>query len=306
MSDEILVVRLDRTSIIFHQSLPLPVCRCCCDVAKDRSRPLRRRVLVHPDSKTASPAQSPRRRRSDRGARSQAQRQVRDHGCELPFKIPQHSSAATVIAIRRAPACRTPRSRERSSSARPASCMCRVMSRRWRAMRACSSMPATGSRRRARSICFRTPRTSRRLSLSPVSGLHEAFEQLAEFSGPPEILRMPLHGDAKRRAGFLHRLDDAVRRRCGHVETLRRVLHRLVMPAVDVARLAVPCDRRAACMSCDPFATHTSCARAGAGLRHRMFEARRSPDWECPGTACRPSPTFTPHAAADRQQRKSL
>ena len=46
---------------------------------------------------------------------------------------------------------------------------CRATSRRWRATRGCCSMPAIGSCRRARSICFRTPRTSRRLLLSRVS-----------------------------------------------------------------------------------------------------------------------------------------
>ena len=50
----------------------------------------------------------------------------------------------------------------------------------------------------ARSTCSRTPRTSRRLFLSRVSGLDEALEQLAELAGAPEILRMPLHRDAER------------------------------------------------------------------------------------------------------------
>src|SRR5687767_5636732 len=117
--------------------------------------------------------------------------------------------------------------------------MCRAISRRWRAMRESCWTPVIESRARGRSICSRPPRTSRRSSLSRVSGLDQAFEQLAEFTGAPEILRMPLHGNTKGRVGLFHRLDHAVGRGGGDVEALGHVPDRLVMAAVDVARLTI-------------------------------------------------------------------
>ena len=55
-----------------------------------------------------------------------------------------------------------------------------------------------------------------------VSGLDQAFEQLAELAGAPEVLGMPLHRDAERRVRLLHRLDHAVGRRRGDLEARRR------------------------------------------------------------------------------------
>src|SRR6188472_2615356 len=117
--------------------------------------------------------------------------------------------------------------------------MSRATWRRWRAMRASWSMRATGCGRCGRSISFRTPRTSKRLSRFLVSGLDQAFEELAELAGAPEILRVPLHGDAILRIGFFHRLDHAVGRGRGDLESLRDLFHRLVMAAVHMAGLIV-------------------------------------------------------------------
>src|SRR5688572_8533965 len=106
-------------------------------------------------------------------------------------------------------------------------------------MRGCCSMPAIASSARARSICSRTRRTSKPSSLSRGSGLHQAFEQFAKLARPPEVLGMPLHGDAERAIRLFHRLDHAVRRRCRHFEPGGDFLYRLVMAAVDVAGLAI-------------------------------------------------------------------
>ena len=37
-----------------------------------------------------------------------------------------------------------------------------------------------------------------------MTGLHEGFEQRAEFAGPPEVLRMPLHAEAEAAGRILH------------------------------------------------------------------------------------------------------
>src|SRR5436309_15817211 len=44
----------------------------------------------------------------------------------------------------------------------------------------------------------------------PCRGFDEGVEQHGEPSGPPEILRMPLHPEAEPRAGTLDRFDHAV------------------------------------------------------------------------------------------------
>src|SRR4051794_40516159 len=100
---------------------------------------------------------------------------------------------------------------------------------RWRAMRGCCWMRAIGSRRRARSISSRTPRTWRRSFRFRASGLHETFEQFAELAGAPKVFRVPLHGDAIARVIAFHRFDHAVGRGGRHFEPLRRLLDRLMM-----------------------------------------------------------------------------
>src|SRR5688500_7858522 len=117
--------------------------------------------------------------------------------------------------------------------------MCPATLPHWLAMRGCYSTPAIASSARRRSTCFQTPRTSRRSSLSRARRLHEAFEQLAELPGPPEILRMPLHRHAEGGIRLFHRFNDAIGRGRRDVETRGHFLHRLVMAAVDVAGLAV-------------------------------------------------------------------
>ena len=135
---------------------------------------------------------------------------------------------------------------------RRASSTCRATSRRWRATRACCSMPATGWRRCARSICSRTPRTSkpslrfraslgsRRLFLPVVRRLDEAFEQRAELAGAPEILR---DATAPRGRTASPGCSIASMTPSGAVAVTSKPgatpLHRLVVAAVDLAGLAV-------------------------------------------------------------------
>ena len=49
------------------------------------------------------------------------------------------------------------------------------------------------------------------LYLVRLGGFDEFFEQRSELARAPEVLRMPLHGDAEARAGTLDRFDDAIR-----------------------------------------------------------------------------------------------
>src|SRR5256885_16644878 len=63
-------------------------------------------------------------------------------------------------------------------------------------------------------------------------GFDEGVEQRGEPSGPPEILRMPLHPEAEPRAGTLDRFDHAVLGRSRDDERCRDAADRLVMTAV--------------------------------------------------------------------------
>src|SRR5262249_7536753 len=63
-------------------------------------------------------------------------------------------------------------------------------------------------------------------------GVYKALKQRRELSGPPEILRAPLHADTEQRLRLLNRLDDAVRSGGGDDEPRCGVFHGLMMPAV--------------------------------------------------------------------------
>ncbi len=68
----------------------------------------------------------------------------------------------------------------------------------------------------------------------------ELLEERAELAGPPEVLGVPLHGQAEpARPGRSMRLDHAVRRGGVDVEARRQPLDRLMVPAVHLQALAV-------------------------------------------------------------------
>src|SRR5688572_18643919 len=70
-------------------------------------------------------------------------------------------------------------------------------------------------------------------------GFDELFEQRSELAGAPEILGVPLDGDAEAGTGTLDRFDDAVWRGCGNREPFGGSPDGLMMPAVDLQHLAV-------------------------------------------------------------------
>src|SRR4029434_9581683 len=109
---------------------------------------------------------------------------------------------------------------------------------------------ATRWNRSARSTCSPTPRMSKlcvcfvaRSTIgepaSSVAGLHEGFKQRAEFAGPPEVLRMPLHAEHESAARVLERFDHSVGRRRGDGQTFADVLGCLVMTAVHRAGVRI-------------------------------------------------------------------
>ena len=72
-----------------------------------------------------------------------------------------------------------------------------------------------------------------------MTGLHERFKQRAEFAGPPEVLRMPLHAEAETAGRILQRFDDAVRCRRGNGQPFANVLGCLMVTAVHRTRIRV-------------------------------------------------------------------
>jgi 23S rRNA (uracil1939-C5)-methyltransferase len=72
-----------------------------------------------------------------------------------------------------------------------------------------------------------------------LSGGDEAVEERPELAGAPEVLGVPLHPHAERRAPALHAFDHAIRSRGRLVESRGQAFDALVMAAVDVESLAV-------------------------------------------------------------------
>src|SRR5580765_3268622 len=109
---------------------------------------------------------------------------------------------------------------------------------RSRATHGRSSTPVTRSSALTPSTCFRTRRMSKPSSCSRSlrRRFEESFEQRAELAGAEEILRVPLDAEAEARRRILDRFDDAVGRGRRRDEPFCDVLHRLVMPAVDLER----------------------------------------------------------------------
>src|SRR5262245_53004181 len=70
-------------------------------------------------------------------------------------------------------------------------------------------------------------------------GLGDLLEERSKLAGPPEILGMPLHRDAESRRRALDGLDDPVGRRGRYGESVRGLVDRLMMAAVDLEDLVV-------------------------------------------------------------------
>src|ERR1700704_3551826 len=76
------------------------------------------------------------------------------------------------------------------------------------------------------------------IDVSNSARLHKPFKQIAKLASPVEVLRVPLHAKAEAACRILNRLDDPVGRGRRRDEPFAEGLRRLVMAAVDRARLA--------------------------------------------------------------------
>src|SRR5207237_2000203 len=86
---------------------------------------------------------------------------------------------------------------------------------------------------------FQSMQTSSIIDISNSARLNERFEHRPEFSGSPEILRMPLHAEAEAAARVFDRFDDTVRRACRGDEPFAEIFDGLMMAAVHVARIRI-------------------------------------------------------------------
>ena len=195
---------------------------------------------------------------------------------------------------------------------------CRATSRRWRATRGASSMPATRFEqiRRVRSVpehaarrdrgCVReiatrdlaradwrleSPNPTAQISRVVRAASRNPSNSGAELAGAPEVLRVPLHAEAEARRGILDRFDDAVGRR-GRRRGSRA---RRPSPPGDAgcSRRRRPdraAARRISRASSESLSTQTSCASVygwcGGTARLCARRARRSATG-CPAPACR-------------------
>src|SRR3970282_110445 len=81
--------------------------------------------------------------------------------------------------------------------------------------------------------------TSSIIDASNSARLHKSLQQRSELAGSVEVLRVPLHADAKPARRILDGFDHAVRRRGRRDESFAKLLRCLMMAAVDLAALGV-------------------------------------------------------------------
>src|SRR3981081_1941279 len=127
------------------------------------------------------------------------------------------------------------------------------MSQRSRGTHARWSMPDARWKDCPASTCFRIRRTWKLsapftiyesmindpiIDVSDFASLHKPFKQIAKLARPVEVLRVPLHAKAEAALRLLNRLADAVAPGRRRDEPFAERLRRLVMAAVDRARLA--------------------------------------------------------------------
>src|SRR5438105_8249801 len=86
---------------------------------------------------------------------------------------------------------------------------------------------------------FQSIQTAAIIDISKSARLNQRFEHRPEFSGSPEILRMPLHAEAEAAARVFDRFDDTVRRACRGDEPFAEIFDGLMMAAVHVARIRI-------------------------------------------------------------------
>ena len=95
----------------------------------------------------------------------------------------------------------------------------------------------------------------------------ELLEQRPELAGAPEVLRMPLHREAEPARRAARWLRSRRRVRCPDLPARRDSLHRLMMPAVDLAGLAFELVAHDASRAASPRPPRprARCAKRGSG-----------------------------------------